>query len=161
MKICIIFAVFGLLVGCKNAGKNQSAGQIPEGMECPASMDPSQGCPAATNPTGQVLDADHKAPPVSTKAYAALQEISGTCEMVVDGDKTPRTCEELQLVVHSRRKNEERHAQISGFNIRFGELTQSSYRFTASSPKYFVKFKTGELSPGQIVKIRVRAKLRR
>lgn len=161
MKFCIIFALCALLVGCKNAEKNTSpSGHIPESMQCPASTDPNQGCPSsASDAVSPVAPADRNLP-VGQKPPKILKAIVGTCEMYVEGEKTARACDELQLTVISRRKKEVRHARIQGFNITFSDLNQESYRFRAASEKYDVKADADELSPGQTVKIRVRAKPR-
>lgn len=63
-------------------------------------------------------------------------------------------------MVTSIRNNDVRHAQISGFDVKFADLSEKAYRFQAASDKYWVKAKTGELRPGQSVKIQVFANLR-
>ena len=159
MKFLVICTAIISLVGCKNAEKNSGSREVPVGMTCPGSLDPNQACPDAVEPTGRVK------PDVLTKRVKPDHEpinnvISGTCEMRVKGDPKPRTCEELELTVTSERKNDVHHAEISGFDVKFTGLTEKTYRFRAESEKYWVRAKTGQLSPGQTVKIQVFAKPR-
>jgi hypothetical protein len=159
MKLFVIFIAMASLVSCKNAGKNPGSGDVPEAMTCPGSLDPNQACPDAVDPTGRVK-ADKLTKPVKPDQEPINNMISGTCEMRVKGEAQPRTCEDLELTVTSQRGNDVRHAEISGFDVKFKDLSQKSYRFHAASQKYWVRAKTGQLSPGQIVKIQVFAKPR-
>lgn len=147
------------LTGCKNAEKNPGSGDVPEAMTCPGSLDPNQACPDAVDPAGR-LRPEKLTKPAKPDKEPINNMISGTCEMRVKGEVKPRTCEELELTVRSQRGNEVRHAEISGFQVKFMDLSEKSYRFQAASEKYWVRAKTGQLSPGQIVKIQVFARPR-
>jgi hypothetical protein len=54
MKLFVIFVAMVSLLGCKNAEKNPGSSDVPEAMTCPGSLDPSQACPDAVDPTGRV-----------------------------------------------------------------------------------------------------------
>jgi hypothetical protein len=159
MKLFVIFIAMVSVLGCKNAEKNPGSREVPEAMTCPGSLDPNQACPDAIEATGRVK-AGRPNQPVKPDQKPINNMISGTCEMRVKGEPKPRTCEDLELTVTSERKKDVHHAEISGFNVKFTDLSEKSYRFHAASEKYWVRAKTGELSPGQIVKIRVFAKPR-
>lgn len=155
MKFLVISLIVTGIVGCKNAEKNLGpAAEVPEAMSCPGSLDPNQACPDAVKPVGPIRP-DPLVRVDKPAAEPASDTITGTCEMKIKGESSTRTCEELRLTVTSIRNNDVHHAQISGFDVKFAGLNEKSYRFVASSDKYSVKAKTGELRPGQSVKIQV------
>lgn len=160
MKFLVIGLTVVVFVGCKNAGKNSGHAEVPQTLTCPGRLDPNQACPDAVNPTGPVKPGQAAGKPMKPDTDPINNMITGTCEMKIKGDPQPRTCEELRLTVTSIRNNDVRHAQISGFDVKFTDLNEKAYRFVASSEKYWVKAKTGELSPGQSVKIQVIARPR-
>ena len=95
----------------------------------------------------------------STATAPVDDDITGRCEMVVaNRPEGSVPCDGISLFLRSPRKGEERRATIDGFNFRFSNLNQRSYVLSAASAGYDVETNVkSELTPGQTIKIRVRA----
>ena len=98
--------------------------------------------------------------PIHTEATTAKslgQSIRGECEMSIDGESEIQPCTDIRLIAHAVRGGEERVAVIEGFNFKIDDLNEELYGLEASSPTYDVRTDSKELSPGQVVRILVRA----
>jgi len=138
-------------VGCANTRipKNRNDGYAPATVVCVDSTDP--------NCVGQATIG------IATPIDKSKGAIFGRCEVWMEGEKAPRSCSQLQLVLKSSRDNEQKMAVVEGFNFQFVDLKQDSYKLGVSSENYDVQTDNDNLdalSPGQTVKIRVRAKPR-
>lgn len=145
------------LVGCRNVEPNRTDGQIPVSMQCPASQDPSQGCPSPTT-TPQPLGTAEQTLPTSPTKPKELGSIAGRCELQVEGETTVRPCDEISLKIRSKRHDETRTAVVDGYNFTFTDLNERSYEFQPSSEKYELQTKARTLRPGQTTLIKMRAK---
>lgn len=166
MKTWIFVVTMLSLTACGTPKKNESAGQIPAAMECPASQDASQGCPSPSQPAIP-LEAPTPTGPSQSKMEAAAKiksrgrSIEGRCELHVAGDKAPRSCSEVKVMVRSTEKGEMRDGVVDGFAVVFTDLHEKTYKFLAQSEDYEVTTSGADLKPGQRVVLKVKAKPRK
>jgi len=101
---------------------------------------------------------------VNQKAAAAsrttrrLRSIEGRCELLVEGERAPRSCAEVKLIARSTSKGEMRIGVVDGFAVTFPDINHDSYKLTATSENYQLTTDSKELEAGQKVLIRLRAK---
>src|SRR6185503_6466779 len=106
-RLLISLIFLSLIAGCKaEQEKSRSESYVPAAQQCTTSTD-SDCVGAATAGISIPL------PEMGKK------QISGKCEMVVAGEKIPRPCSDIQLIVRSSRENEVRNAIFDGENFRF------------------------------------------
>jgi hypothetical protein len=157
MKCVRLFLASAVLM-CASACKNVEPApgnhvNMPPTMACPVQNDPA--CMGQASAAVQV--------PLPEKGLSSTPEHSiwGDCEVTVPGESKPRPCTNVHLVLQSSREGEERTAVVDGFNFRFNDLKESKYKLTADSPDLQLEtFEKGMLSPGQKLKIRLKAKPR-
>ncbi len=89
------------------------------------------------------------------------KKIEGRCELWVAGDKAPRSCSEVKVMVRSTEKGEMRDGRVDGFAVTFADLNESSYKFLAQSENYIVTTTDRVLKPGARVVLQVKAKPRK
>jgi|GEM_PF-4510305 len=165
MKTWIILVFATVMTGCGSAEKGESSAQIPVSMECPASQDPSQGCPSPSAPElplGQKLpsNAANRAEAASRPAKK-LPSISGRCELWVAGEKSARSCAEVKVMIRSTEKGEMRDGVVEGFGVVFSDLNEKSYKLLAQSEDFLLTTPDVELKPGRKVVLKIKAKPRK
>jgi hypothetical protein len=95
-----------------------------------------------------------------TSRMADEGEIVGECTLLLPGERTAG-CEDVALFVRSPDDGEERRAELIGQKFIFRDLHRRSYVLNAVSSKYDLETNVkNEVSPGQTIKIRLRAKTR-
>lgn len=86
-------------------------------------------------------------------------DVTGRCEVVAPdhaGGVAP--CDGITLFLRNRPSGEERRAEINGFDFTFRNLNHRSYVLSAASPGYNIDTNVrDEVTPGQVVRLRVRA----
>jgi hypothetical protein len=165
MKTWIILALAFGMAACGSPQKNENAAQIPAAMTCPSSQDPSQGCPTPSDPA-LALGATKPLPPDTPKAQAAARmkvrtkSIEGRCELLIQGEKSPRSCSEVKVMVRSAEKGEMRDGVVDGFAISFTDLNEKSYKLLAQSETYDLTTSGKALKPGTKVFLKIKGKPR-
>jgi hypothetical protein len=151
-KTRFAFVLLLTLVACKSPGKNEkSANYFPPEMECVGPQDPN--CIGSATAGIQI--------PLPSMNPAS-RVISGQCEMIVEGEVKPRTCEELKVVLRSTRENQTRAVYFTGygFKVKVDQLVPGEYRLEASSDKFEILNSDQAFKPNGPMKIRIRAKPR-
>jgi hypothetical protein len=99
--------------------------------------------------------------PNGTRPGELDREIGGTCELIVRGQREPRTCEDITLFIRNPADGQQRRAEMIGGKFKFTGLSKGSYRLDAASSKYDLETNVkNEVTPGQTLKIRILAKPR-
>jgi hypothetical protein len=165
MKTWIILAFAMSMTACGSSEKNENAAEIPAAMACPSSQDPSQGCPTPSDPA-LAIGASRPLPPDTAKAQAAARmkvktkSIEGRCELRIEGEKSPRSCSEVKVMVRSTEKGEMRDGVVDGFAISFTDLNEKSYKVIAQSTDYELNAGGKEIKPGTKVFLKIKGKRR-
>ena len=148
-NIAILLVTSAVLMRCETTQKNRNVDYVP-------------GCVTETDPNcvGEVTGGIQiPLPQARDKSKPkGKSTIFGQCELVVEGEDQTKPCDGIKLVVRSVRENEVRTATFDGYNFKIEDLNKDSYNLEAASPNYDVVTDTKALSPGQTVKIRVKAR---
>ena len=100
--------------------------------------------------------------PAAAAAGSAIDgdtDVTGRCEMVMnDRQGQPAPCDGIALFLRNPQSGEQRRATLDGYQFRFSGLKSRSYVLSAASAGYDVETNVrDEVTPGQVVRLRVRA----
>ena len=92
--------------------------------------------------------------------HANGDDITGHCELVLPTGQVS-SCTDVTLFLRAPDDGEERRAEMNGETFAFRDLHRRSYVLSAASSLYELQTNVkNEVTPGQTLKIRIRAKAR-